>query len=414
MADAVVKYAEHLAATTAPDTTWVDLAVIAASEFEANKTYLIIANQAGVCASSTDQIQVRLVHGTTPTEFTDGFLSSETNANAQEGEMSFLFLYTQPGTAELIKIQISSNTVATGTITNRLSQIIAIKLSDDFTQNTDWFWAEDLTNYTMTATPTAKATTGSFTPNGTDRWLFIGHMTHDVVTIVDEIGFELYDSVAGVLSLFQAEGEDATNDIRANNLFWVGVPTNAARTLAVRPFEEAGSNIMLASRVFAINLSKFAQSVSAFSATEVNPATTPTYTTVATVAPTPDVTGDWVVIAFSTNDNNNYSAEDFKARLQIDASGGGLVNDPDFGSTVPGQNEWDSLDEIPLSVFNLVSLSSGAARTINYDWSHVVGTAGRIEDNGLVAFSVALAGATPALPFKQKIISQAVNRAATY
>src|SRR3990172_5308297 len=154
--------------------------------------------------------------------------------------MSFMFLYTQPGTSEQVKLQISNS--STSTTTNVLSQILAIKLSDDFTENTDYFKAEDLANYTITATPTAKATTGSFTPNGTDRWLFIGHMIWDVVTIVDETGFELYDSVAGVLGMMQEEGEDATNECRSANLYWVGVPSAAARTIAVRPFEEAGSN----------------------------------------------------------------------------------------------------------------------------------------------------------------------------
>jgi hypothetical protein len=299
-----------------------------------------------------------------------------------------MFFYTQPATPELIKLQISSS--STSDVTNILSQILAIKLSDDFTENTDYFKNEVLGDYTITTTPTAQAITGSFTPNGTDRWLFIGHMIHDVVTIVDEIGFELYDSVAGVLNSCQMEGEDATNDFRGHNLYWAGVPSNAARTLTVRPFGEAGSNVALATRVFAINLSKFAQSVSIFDAAEVDPAGTPTYSTVATVAPTPTNTGNWVVIASSVNDSSG-TTDDFETRLQVDASGGGLASSPAYSTTAPGQDNWDPLDETPFTVFNLVSLSSGGARTINWDWRQVAGTGGRIEDNLLVAFSVALA-----------------------
>ena len=256
---------------------------------------------------------------------------------------------------------------------------------------TDYFWDEDLTDYTMTATPTAKATTTSFTPNGTDRWLFIGHMIEDVVGITTPIGFELYDSVAGILNSCQFEGEDGTNDFRGVNLYWAGVPTNAARTLAVRPFD-SGSGVMLASRVIAINLAKFAQSASAFNAAEVDPATTPTYTTLATVSPTPTNTGNWVYLGFSNQDVNQ-TTTDWETRIQVNADGGGLVSDPAYPTTAPSIDNWDATDETPHAIFNLVTLTSGAARDINWDCRRVAGTTGRMEDNGLVAFSVALAGA---------------------
>lgn len=388
MANAQVLYAEDVAATVATDTNWVDVASIPASSFTAGKKYLILANQVSSTATSSQEARVRLVHGTTPTVFDDASCAYEAVA-ATEHETSYMFFFTQPGTAELVKLQISGS--STTDVINILSQIIAIKLSDDFTENTDYFLNELLTDYTMTSTPTAKAITSSFTPNGTDRWLFIGHMIYDVVSIVDEIGFELYDSVAGVLGMSQAEGEDATNDFRAENLFWVGVPSNSARTLAVRPFNEAGSNVMLASRVFAINLSKFAQSASVFDATEVDPASSPSYTTVATIAPNPTNTGNWVVIAFSTNDVNDNTLNECESRLQINASGGGLASSPNYATTPPSIDGWDNLDELPFSVFNLISLTSGAGRTINYDWRKPAGTTQRIEDNGLVAFSVALA-----------------------
>jgi hypothetical protein len=417
MADAVVKYAQSVAATTATTTTWVDLASIADTEFEANKTYLILANQVCTHDNASNYTRVRLVHGPTPTVFDDASCSWEGQSialSAQDHEISYMFFYTQPATAELVKLQISSNTTGS-TITNKLSQIIAIKLSDNFTENTHYFKTEDLTNYTLTATPTAKATTGSFTPNGTDRWLFIGNMIEDVVTLVDEIGFELYDSVAGVLGLCWQEAEDV-NDQRAQSLFWAGVPTNSARTLAIRPVNEGGSNIMLAGRTIALNLTTmFAESASTFSATEVDPASSPTYTTVATIAPNPTNTGNWVVIAFATVDSDYVGNFEVESRLQINPGGGGLADNPAYSSTSPGGDSWDSLDENPFNVFNLVSLTSGGARTMNYDFRQPdAGTVLRVEDNGLVAFSVALVAAAAAVKSNDKNIRQAVNRASTY
>lgn len=414
MADAQVLYAESVTATTAATTTWVDVVEIAAASFTASKDYLIVATAALEHASAANEARVRLVRGETPTVFDDASLAWEGLTSTQVHQAQWMFKFTQGGSTERIRIQISSS--STTTVTNRLSQILAIKLSDDFTSGTDYHWAEDLTNYTITATPTAKATTASFTPNGTDSWLYIGTMIHDVVSIVDEIGFELYDSVAGVLNRSAQEGEDATNDFIGQNLLWVGVPTNAARTVAVRPHNEAGSNVMLASRVLAINLAKFAQSASAFDATEVDPATSPTYTTLATVAPTPTATGNWVIIGFSTQDVNE-TTSDFEYRMQVNPSGGGLADDPPFPNTnVPGIDQWDPLDEVPFMVLNVASLTSGASRTINFDARQVAGTTGRLEDNGLVAFSVALFAAVPAEkpPAPIRVANQAIQRAAVW
>jgi hypothetical protein len=392
LANAQILYDEDVAATVATDTTWVTTAIIPAASFTANKRYLIIANAIVEHASAANEARVRLMHGPTPTVFTDASLAWEGLNSTQSHEESWLFDFTQPGTTEDILIQISSS--STTDVTNRLSQILAIKLDDDFISGTDYFWAEDLTDYTMTSTPTEKATTASFTPNGTDRWLFIGHMIYDVVSITTQIGFELTDSVAGVLNRTSAEAEDATNDFHGHNLYWVGVPSNAARTVAVSPFN-SGSSIMLASRVIAINLSKFAQSAHTFSTAEIDPATSPSYTNLATISPEPDVTGDWVYIAF-TNQDVNETVSDFETRLQVNPSGGGLVSDPNYSATnVPGIDNWDATDEGTHSVFKLRSLSSGGARTINFDARQVAGTTGRLEDNGLAAFSVALAAVAP-------------------
>lgn len=391
MADVQVLYNEVVAATTAATTAWVDLASISAGSFTAGAKYLILANQVCKHDNSTNETRVRLVHGTTPTAFDDASLAYEGTATTQEHELSYMFMYTQPGTPELVKLQISCS--STSTVTNILSQIIAINMDDVGTDGTDYYWDEDLVDYTMTTTETSKAQTASFTPNGTDRWLYIGHMIWDAVVINAEIEFTLHDSVLGVVNRVREEAEDATNDFLSANLYWSGVPSNAARTVSVQPVEEAGSNIMLASRVIAINLSKFAQSASAHDATEVDPASSPTYTTVATVAPTPSATGNWVVIGYLVQDVNE-ATTDFETRMQVNASGGGLADDPPYPSTPPGIDQWDPTDEIAFSVFNLVSLSSGASRTINWDVRQVAGTTGRVEDCGLVAFSVAKPGGT--------------------
>jgi len=387
MADIQVLYNETVAGTTAATTAWVDLATIAAGSFTGGRTYLILANQVSIHDNSTNYTRARLVYGTTPTAFTDATLQYEGTLTTQEHEVSWMYTYAQPATPDLVKIQISSNTTGS-TITNRLSQIIAIDITD-WTSGTDYIWTQDTVDYTYTTTPTAKATSASFTPNGTDVWLYASNLIHGVnTTLTTQISFELYDSVAGVLNRTSQEGEDTADQLGANQ-YWVGVPTNAARTIAVRPAQATTADAtMFSARTLALNLTKLFTQVSyVFAAGEIDPATTPTYTNVATVSPTPAVTGDWVYLAFSNQDVNEITT-DWEARLQVNPDGGGLVSDPAFASTAPSIDQWDITDETAFSIFKLHQLDSGAARAINWDWRQVAGTTGRVEDNGLVAFSV--------------------------
>ncbi len=56
--------------TSTPHTTYREVAKISGSSFDANTTYLIIANAVGNHASSSEELRLRLLHGSTP--FTDG------------------------------------------------------------------------------------------------------------------------------------------------------------------------------------------------------------------------------------------------------------------------------------------------------------------------------------------------------
>lgn len=398
MANVHVLYAENVAGPTAATTTQVDACEIAAGDFQAGHTYLIIANSVLEENSSSNEARTRLVHGETPTVFDDAALAVEPTSGTQDTEQSWMYLFTQPATAERVRIQISNS--STSTTTCRLAQILAIDLTT-FTVDTHYKWNELLTDSTLTTSMVNKAITSSFTPNGSDVWLFIGNIIWSpVTTITTQVQYQLNDSVAGVLFLSSREGEDVTNDFLGANLFWVGVPTNSARTLALQANQltTADANHM-ASRVAALNLTAmFSQVARTFAAAEVDPATTPTYTTVATLSPTPNETGQWVVLAFSNQDVNE-TTTDWEARLQINPDGGGLVSRPNASTVIPSIDQWDATDQNGFNMFNLVTLVSGASRAINWDWRQVAGTTGRVQDNGLVAFSVKRSGADTSFPF---------------
>src|SRR3989304_5146616 len=175
MADAQVLYAENTAHVTADSTTWVDVCEIAASSFTASKKYLILALGYLKPSTASAHPQLRLVHGTTPTQFTDALTVAEMSGASRQC-FGWMTVWDQPATAELVKVQLSD--AATATATCELGQILAIKLSDDFTTD-DWKFAEDLTDHVVAdATPIDGASV-TFTANGTDRWLLLGEAVYD-------------------------------------------------------------------------------------------------------------------------------------------------------------------------------------------------------------------------------------------
>ena len=393
-------YAEKVTDTTANSTTWVDVCQIDASSFTAGKKYLILALGYMSCGSGTSDARMRLVHGTTPTEFTDFSSSFEVGVNAKKALAAFMTVWTQPGTAELIKLQISNE--ATATTTCHLGQIFALKLSDDFTENTDWFFNEVLTDYLTTVnlsdTSSTEAASVTFTPNGTDDWLVIGNFVLTPASVTTNYIASLFDSVEGVdQPMLNIEGEDTATENRTHVLARVWTPSNASHTFQLRFAHESTVHTIKSSRIFAINLNKFNQHAFTYNAAEEQPAATPSWTTTRTLSQTPSVTGDWFVLGYFDNDVGA-TADDLATRLQINSSGSGLASNPAYGDDAPTQDtSWDNTDVIPVTLFKLLSLSSGASRQINLDVQMVAGTTLRVENRTLVAFSLELATAgTPA------------------
>ncbi len=389
MSDAQALYAEKVTDTTAATTTWVDVCSLAAASFTANKKYLILANVFLTSTGSASEVRARLVHGTTPTEFDDAALAIETaNTNQQGICASWLTVFTQPGTTELVKLQIANS--STDTTTAQLGQIFALNLDDVGVQNTDWFYTEDLVDYTTTASKVSKASV-TFTPNGTDDWLISGSFAEVPGSVTANYLADLNDSVAGVLTSLDIEGEDVTNELRGHVLMVVVTPTNASHTFSLRFSHETTAGTVRSNRIFAINLNKFAQHVASFNAAAEAPAATPSWTTTRTLSPTATATGNWFIWGHFTDDVGTLT-DSLGTRLQINPGGGGLASNPNYGDDMPkNDNSWDATDDIPIHLFTLLSLTSGAARDINLDVQMISGTTLRVKNRQVVAFSVALA-----------------------
>src|SRR5919109_1031095 len=146
-------YAETISDVTGTSDAWTDAASIAAGSFTAGKKYLILAIADLSGSASAGEHHVRLVHGTTPTEFTDGDGVLDPGPGADGGFIfSWMHVFTQPGTTELVKLQIQGE--STNVATCKFSQIVAINLDQFGTENVDYFYNEVTADYTTTTTPT--------------------------------------------------------------------------------------------------------------------------------------------------------------------------------------------------------------------------------------------------------------------
>jgi len=388
MAAAQSAYAEGTA-VTATSTTWVDVCSISAGSFTAGKQYLILASAFARYTSSLNEVRMRLVHGSTPTEFTDASLAAELTADNQKTNFGWMYVFTQPGTAEAVTLQISISSTGTGTCD--LGQIFALNLDDVGAQNTEWYYTEDTTDYTTTGSKVSKASI-TFTPNGTDDWLIIGNAMQLPGSVTANYQMDLNDSVAGALVSIDIEGEDTTNDKRGHLLMTTVTPSNASHTYSMRFSHETTAGTVYSNRIFALRLNRFSQHSFSSAAAQDTPAASPTWTTTRTLAPTPTVTGNWFIWGYLSNDVGTLT-DDLNMRLQINASGGGLASDPNVTSD-PGQDSWDATDIVPENIFKQKQLSSGASRTINLDVTMIAGTTLRVQERTLVAFSLELSGTT--------------------
>lgn len=397
MPDAQVLSASYVTEDTSTSTTWVDTATIPAASFTANKEYLIVAIMAldGASNASTGK---RLVHGTTPTAFTDADSTEEYTGSDARWTDVFLTRFTQPGTTEAVTLQFNRK-AGTATITHMFSVIIAIKLSDDFTENTDFFWQELTTDNADAASFTNRAAV-TLSANGSDRWLLIGQVCWDSNTTGVEHHLRIQDSV-GPTNYGDSNylSKDVTDVY--NMGYWVAfVPTNASHTFTLQTQSGTGTTV-LSSRIVAINLAKFAQSTSAYTAAGSTPATAPTWTTEETLSPTPDATGNWVILANGLV--ASLVGDNCVSRLQINPDGSGLVSDPAYGDDAPDRVNSSNTQYGPFQLMTVRSLSSGASRPINFDWTKDAGTPS-LKETALIAFSVALVGAAADPAFLPEIV----------
>jgi hypothetical protein len=388
MAEAQSAYAEGFDVTATAAGGNQDVCQIVAGSFTAGATYLLLSWFVIEDTSSANEATPKLCHGSGDTDFTDAAGAYELTGGDQRAFGGHMYVWDQPGTAEEVTLRIGQ--VGTGTATCD-GGIFALNLDDCGAEDTAWRYNEVTVDYTTTSTTPVAQATETFTPNGTDVWLAFAHGVVNGNSGSTNHMMELHDSVLGAVSAIDLEGEDTTNDRRQYLLAHAYVPSAASHIVSARFGHESTAATVFSSRVFLINLTAcFAQNAFQFTAAEQQPAASPTWTTTATVSPTPAATGNWLGLGAYNNDLAAVATADTLTRLQWNVAGGGLVSNPAYGDNAPHIDGWDNTDVTPVLIFSRESLTSGAPRPINLDVTAVAGTTQRVENRLAVAFSLEL------------------------
>lgn len=350
---------------TTTSASYVDVtgAAITSGNFTAGKKYLLYIT-VQVWDNANGLWWMQTLHGTTAfAESEANLLSTGTNTYAYT--YTFMTVWTAVA-SEGIKLQYKV-TGTTPTLTVDFVSMLALNLSDDVVENTDWFTATRTTDDALSTTPTDGASV-TFTPSGASDWLVLTYAQHDstgtTTTDTSRIvrsGEASSSFPAGIELLDHASIIFPFSSARVFGL------TAASNTFKEQSEASATANTRLHSNIFALNLNKFAVHANAYTEADVVLTGTNYGTTIQTLSITPTLTGDVWIGSHWIGDIQN-AGRRFRYRIQVDAAdqpAGQTTADIQFhtAGAVGGAG-----DEVPYSLSTLTSLSN-AAHTINLDAS---------------------------------------------
>lgn len=386
MAEIAHANAEQTTQQTTTSATYGDVtgASIASGSFVAGKKYRIKVTAHVNNSAGSGPTGVKVLHGTT--DFADSeSIQARTDVN-RWWFYSWFHVWTAVS-GEGIKVQLKSD----GTNTARIDQIFisAINLSDDVTENTDWFFGERSTDDALTSTYLAGATTGAFTPSGASDWLV------ETASQIDSGA----DTSVSAQSRIVRSGEASSTlpqmvlEGRASQIAMLSASRVFALTGVSNTFTEesgeqttGGGHTRLHSKIFALNLNKFKNHAFAYTEADLELGTTAFGDQIQTLSITPDLAGDVEIGAYWGFDANavNTSA---KSRVQVDNAD----QPPDQTTDTYNFFGNDNRDETPQGLHTVENLTA-SAHTIDLDASaSTVTGAPTAQERSLWAFTMELA-----------------------
>jgi hypothetical protein len=365
MAEIAHAFTEQNTNQTTSSISYVDVtgANIASGNFTVGKKYLLYITAQLANSLGNRQAYLKVLHGST--DFAESESNREQVGAGVRRTYTFLTVWTAVS-GEAIKLQFHASNPDETVGVDQVA-MLAINLSDDVTEDTDWFFNERSTDDTLSGTPTDGASI-TFTPGtASDDWLVLVTAQYDPVVDTDRVLQVLDRSGEATSSLPQADVglQEADSSGILHGMARVFTLGAASNTFKEKSTAQSGSPIRLHSTIFALNLNKFDRHAFAYTEADENLSATDYATELQTASITPTVTGDVWMGAYWGFDKNA-GARLAKFRVQVDNS------DQPAGQTTDAYDfRYDSNydgDEDPFLLSTLANLSN-AAHTVDLDAS---------------------------------------------
>ena len=286
------------------DLLFFDVVTIPASSFVANGVYFIIATGEFNGDWSQANGEVRLVHGSTPTVFTGSLITFDIVSSAAADKLlwgPYVTEFTQPATAEDVKVQMRLKSVTTNTIRGNNITIWAIRRDADLVENTDYKYAEVTTPTQHTTSFVARASITWTPADNNHDWLVICCEQVDVNSA--GVNFEVRidrDSGAETAGFFGREGE-RVDDVLLLGTFWPFTLSDSSHTLALHSRDDAtGVNDHEYSAILALRLDRFEDHTIFTNTGAIEGLGDDTFGEIGAMDITPGTAGDIVLMARAT------------------------------------------------------------------------------------------------------------------
>lgn len=379
------------------DSIWTDIsgASIADADITDGGEYLLIVSAIVGGDSAAKQFGFRMVHGTTPTVFPGSTMIFEPGGATIRLGYFFLHKFTASASAgeNIIECQFQCTSDTSSTV--HADTIVMVAINLDGLASSDWHYGEDSDTLEHTTSFADFATTGAFTPNGTDDWLllFCANYAIDDIVINTEYRLRLDGTTASPTDdapFFSEEGENvACQQVYGMSRVFAAL-SNASHQFWVQGRDdETGANDHLYSAVIALRLNAFQDHAFQWTEAPITLAVDDTFEEIANIDPDiGPVTSDVIVIgsvAFLPGDGT---------QANLSGSLGGTVT-PTGRDATKQIRSYDSTDENAMSTMFVISDASDV-QDLDLDAQVNVVANTAIEDRSFVAFSIELAAAAAA------------------
>jgi len=377
-------FTEQNTAQTTTSGTFADVtgADIADTEFTADDKYLIyITAQAGESSSGRNDLQV--MHGST------AFAASLGNINQWSvlhyGVYNYMVVWTAVD-MEDINIQMKATA---GTASLDHISLLAINLSNDVTENTDWFSATRADDDSLSTTPTDGASI-TFTPTAGHDWLVLTNSILDLDSTTTSGVTRIERSGEASSSTPEARMESnvttSRNTFALANVYNLGASSNTFKEVS----ESTGTtHTRMDSTIFAIDMDKFRNHAFTYTDADTSALSTTNYATeIQTVDITPDVQGPVWIGAYWGCDTGSAGSRECEWRIQDDGTDQPAGQTDDNLQGGYGMN--DTTDEMPFTLSTLVAAMPASTSTIDMDASTDAGTTATAQHRLLWAMSMEL------------------------